>query len=142
MMRSWFAAAALALAACATPPTEPSEGVPAALINREWVRVDDVDASPHFPTLNFEDSRASGYGGCNRWFASVERAGDRLRFGAIGATRMACPGSSMQTERNLFDALERTRRFRLENEVLMLLDGAGAVVGRFEDWTPPPEPGD
>jgi putative lipoprotein len=132
-MRPVFAA--LMLAACASSPVELTEGVPAELSDTQWMRIDDEDAGPHFPVIAFDSERAFGFGGCNRFFASIEHAGERIAFGPIGATRMMCAESSMQTERNMFNALERTRAFRIDGEVLTLLDNRGAEVGRFEALT-------
>lgn len=122
-----------ALAACATPESEPAwtAGAPAEISNINWMRVDDEDASPHFATLRFEGERFGGHAGCNRYFADVEHAGSRLRIGDVGATRMMCPPSSTATERNLFAALVRVRGYRLANQELTLIDEAGGEAARF-----------
>ena len=120
-------AALVALAACAAQLT----GAPTNIAGIAWMRVDDEDASPHFARLRIDGDRASGYGGCNNFFAHVASEGARLRFSGIGSTRMACAESSMATERNMLAALERARAYRLEGGELVLLDAAGAQVARF-----------
>ncbi|MCR6645243.1 MAG: META domain-containing protein [Terricaulis sp.] len=97
----------------------------------EWRRIDDEEANPHPPTITFEDGRASGYAGCNRWFANVTRAGDALSFGQAGATRMACAESSMAAEQRFFAVIDATRAARIVGEELILTDESGAELARF-----------
>ena len=81
------------------------------LTGHEWVlRAFDEDLAPPSPeiTLTLEAERISGHAGCNRYFAARGPAGERptdLRFGPIGATRMACPEPAMSLERRYLDAL-------------------------------------
>jgi heat shock protein HslJ len=77
-------------------------------------------------TLDFaEKGRATGTGSCNRYFATVEISGSSIRFGAVGATRMACvaPAASLQ-EVKYFGALEAASRYTLEGGVLSIYGGA------------------
>jgi putative lipoprotein len=78
-------------------------------------------------TLDFaRNGRATGTGSCNRYFATVDISGSSIRFGAVGATRMACAATaaSMQ-EVKYFGALEGASRFTLEGGVLSIY-GSGA----------------
>jgi heat shock protein HslJ len=91
--------------------------------------VDDEQANPHGATLTFEASRASGYTGCNRWFAPVAQDGEVLRFGDIGMTRMACQTPMQQaTERDFLDVLHATRYGHYDQDVLVLLDQRQNVI--------------
>lgn len=132
----WPALAALALlAACATPA--PSMQAPIHLSGSEWIRVDDDNAAPHNPTLAFEDARASGYTGCNRWFAAVTQNGEELRFGVIGTTRMACGAEpAAAAERSLLAALRATRYAHYDQNTLVLLDTTMRPLARFETTLP------
>jgi heat shock protein HslJ len=108
-------AGALALA-CRSPVLEGSE----------W-NAEQIDGQPVLadarPTLSFQEGdRAGGSAGCNRWFASVELSGEKLRFGRAGATRMACEPARMQQESRFLSALEAVRSWRLEGGTLLLLD--------------------
>jgi heat shock protein HslJ len=96
-----------------------------------WRRVDDLDANPHAGTITFEDARASGSTGCNRWFAAVTRDGETLRFGDAGVTRMACAEPAMAAEERFLAMLQVTRGARMDGEGLVLTDHAGREVGRF-----------
>lgn len=96
-----------------------------------WRRIDDEDANPHGATLTIEGARASGHAGCNRWFASVTREGDRLSFGQAGLTRMMCAEPAMAAEERFLAALQVTRALRMEGEELVFADHAGRDVARF-----------
>jgi heat shock protein HslJ len=57
-------------------------------------------------TISFHDDKVTGSGGCNRYFATV--AGNipgELVFSGMGATRMACPESTMGLERHYLKTL-------------------------------------
>ena len=71
-------------------------------------------------TLTFgRDGQANGQGDCNRYFGPYTQAvPDRLTFGPIGATRMACPDLSRESA--YLAALGRTTRARLAGRVLTL----------------------
>jgi heat shock protein HslJ len=87
-------------------------------------------SEPHL-ILNSVNRRAGGSGGCNRFTGSYERNGDRLRFGPMIATLMAC-AEGMETEKAFLDTLGRVHRWRITGQQLELLDAAGNVVARFE----------
>ncbi|TXH44955.1 MAG: META domain-containing protein [Burkholderiaceae bacterium] len=75
--------------------------------------------------------RVAGSGGCNRVTGPFEIDGDRLRFGRMAATMMACP-AGMEQEQRLFDTLNRIERYRIRGSHLQLLDAQGVVSARFE----------
>jgi len=81
------------------------------------------------PFLRFEAGRVGGSGGCNEFGASYKQSGDSLSFSPIAATRMACAGSAMDTERAFFGMLERVQGMKLDGDTLTLLDGSGKVIG-------------
>lgn len=125
---------ALALAACASPSAQaPSTGAAIQLSGAKWIRTDDADANPHGATLEFSDTRASGYTGCNRWFADVTQNGEALRFGPVGTTRMACQTQMQQaTERHLLDVLSATRYAHYDQDTLVLLDAEQHQLASFD----------
>lgn len=99
--------ALLTVAACATP-LAPAALSGAQLDGTRW-RLRTEAPAAQAPTITFSADRASGYAGCNQWFASVSSdAGGNLRFGAIGATRRMCAPDAMEVERAFLDALEHT----------------------------------
>jgi heat shock protein HslJ len=93
-----------------------------------------IDASTS--TITFEaDGRIHGRGGCNRYFGTSSIAGERLSFGAMGSTRMACPGPLMEQETRFFQALERAERWSLDEQGLLLIYSSGAEApSRFASF--------
>jgi heat shock protein HslJ len=117
------------LAACASVEPAPAS---IHLAGTSWQRIDDENANPHGATLAFEAARASGYTGCNRWFASVAQDGEGLRFGEIGMTRMACQAEVQAwTERSFLEVLRATRYGHYDQDALVLLDERQQVIARF-----------
>lgn len=90
-----------------------------------------------FLELSSTKRSAYGFGGCNRFFGSYESSGESLTFGALGATRMACP-EGMDQEQELFTVLGKVTRYKVRDAVLELL-ADDTVVARFEARPRPPE---
>lgn len=134
MHMSFIVAGLALLGACASQSPPPAEEHGVHLAGTSWQRVDDENAAPHFPTIAFgEDSRASGFAGCNRWFASVTQHGEELTFGPVGTTRMACQADSQAaTERSFLAALSATRYGHYDQDALVLLDESQQQIARFE----------
>lgn len=133
-MRALAAFLVLALSACMTPvpsaPAPPPAGS-SYLSGTHWI-MEGVEASPHYPTMNFEEARASGFNGCNQWFAGVTHEGESLRFGMIGTTRRACEaGSAGAVERRFLAMLNATRYAHYDQDALVLLDAEQHQIGRF-----------
>lgn len=122
---------ALLLAACAAPPPTGNSAPDARpLVGTRWTMVTDARAAP---TLVFgEAGRASGFSGCNQWFAQVDRTDGGLRFNAVGMTRRACEPAAMDVERAFGDALERTLAAQVEDHMLTLIGENGEAIARFE----------
>ena len=85
---------------------------------------------PHF-ILNPESRHVSGSGGCNRLGGSYELHGDRLTFGQMAGTMMACPEGS-DTEQAFLEALRQVHTWKITGQHLELFDTAGHQVARFE----------
>lgn len=142
MLRTPFAPALLlCISACATAQSAATvSGMQ--LAGTSWRLIhpatpDGVQA----PTITFgADGRASGYAGCNQWFASVESDdGNNLRFGAIGSTRRMCEPQAMAVERAFLDALAHTRAAGHDAyaRTLRLIGDEAEDRGTFEAFTPP-----
>ena len=76
------------------------------------------------------DGRISSTVGCNRIVGKPSLKGDRLRFGPMAATRMACPPPLDQLETAYMASLDAVRSWRIEGTRLTLVDerGDAAVV--------------
>lgn len=85
---------------------------------------------PHL-ILYRTDRRASAHGGCNRLTGTYSLARDRLVFGRLVSTRMACTWG-VSYEAGLSAALSACAAWRVEGPILELLDAAGSRVARFE----------
>jgi heat shock protein HslJ len=83
--------------------------------------------------MSFSAHGASGYTGCNRWFAAVTQDGEALRFGTVGTTRMACgAGVQTATEQSFLAVLAATRYAHYDQHALVLLDANQQQIARFD----------
>lgn len=129
--------AVLLLAAC-QPGTGGSGGPVPAIEGIDWKLVElngkpaakGATGKPATLTLTAAGTRANGYAGCNNFFGSYTLTGSTLKFGLLGMTRMACPGTEA-LESAYTKALEATTAQRLSGGKLELLAGT-TVVARFE----------
>jgi heat shock protein HslJ len=134
----WLWVALLAVVSACTPPQR-SELSPAAfrtaVAGTDWELhqlnggTAPIGAGGRRATIRFDadTTRVAGFAGCNRYFASYALDGEVVRFSQIGMTRMAC-AEGMELEQQLAKALEATRRYRIADHELELLDEAGSVA--------------
>ena len=73
----------------------------------------------------------SGSGGCNRLMGQAKVDGTAVTIGPLATTRMACAPALMNQERTFLSALEATRSYRFEGDILRFYDAAGAELIRF-----------
>jgi putative lipoprotein len=113
-------------------------GAVEALRDRDWslVWVQGFDTLPSgitTPTARFgSDGRFGGNTGCNSAGASYTASGDNLRLDAMITTKRAClDPAGNQLEVAYVGAFERTRKFRIVNDQLELMDEGGTVLARF-----------
>ena len=85
------------------------------------------------PFLLFGDpqGRVTGSGGCNRLAGTYAQRGDKLSFGPLAVTRMAC-ADGMAVEDTVGSALSSTAAFRIDAGRLELHDAAGALLATFQ----------
>lgn len=74
------------------------------------------------------DGRVTTSVGCNKMSGMVTFDGAKLTFGPLASTRMACEPSLMDTEQKYGAALSATRIYRLDGNVLVFEDEAGAEL--------------
>lgn len=79
-----------------------------------------------------EDGAISGTGGCNRISGKATITGDRIAFGPLAATQMACAQAAMDQEGKFFAALGDVKAWRVDSarQKLTLLgeDGRALIV--------------
>jgi heat shock protein HslJ len=102
-------------------------------LNGKTITVEVNDKAPYFE-LNSKKASSYGFGGCNRFFGSYETSGASLTFGAMGATRMACP-EGMDQEQEFLAALGSTTRYEIHGSKLMLFADK-KLVARLEARAP------
>lgn len=74
------------------------------------------------------DGRLATTVGCNRIAGAPNLEGDRITFGAMASTRMACPPPLDRLEATYLAALTAARTWRVEGTKLMLLDAQGEAA--------------
>lgn len=88
---------------------------------------------PHLLLRDAEDGpRFSGTVGCNMMLGGYELSGDRLAFGAVASTMMACPPPLDELERSFAAALEAIASFESDGRTLRLRDADGRVHAELE----------
>ena len=87
------------------------------------------DKQPHI-MLDPVEKSATGFSGCNNFFGSYELDGSSLKFGPVGATRMACPDIETGLETEVFKGLDQTRTWKIQDGKLIFLDDSD-VLARF-----------
>ncbi len=116
-----------------------SPGLTEALENTYWkltrlgdrpVIVHNDHREPHL-VLQKEEGRAVATGGCNMAGGAYQLDGERLAFGDMMSTMMACPGL-MDQEHAFLQALAVVDAWRIEGQHLELLDDAGELLLRLE----------
>jgi heat shock protein HslJ len=107
------------------------------LVGPTWVAVElagmPVPAEPASgqPAIAFvANGRVAGTDGCNRVSASYTLNGERITFGPMIATRMACPGSD-EVERRFAGALAGTSGWRIANGRLEFYGATGTPLAIF-----------
>ena len=128
----WLTVAALALgtvmASAGCTAADAPDGT--ALTGTTW-RAETIVGRPAIQatasTITFEaDGRVHGQGGCNRYFGAATIDGERMSFGPLGSTKMACAPALMDQEARFFRALEGAERWSLDEHGLLLIHSAGA----------------
>ena len=113
--------AVLAMASCSTMNTSKIGKSQANISNTKWVLADNVKGKT--PTLNIENKRITGNGGCNNYFAELNLDATAGNFSAqnIGSTKMAC--DNMSVENNFFSTLSEVNKYVVSENTLELYKG-------------------
>ena len=83
-------------------------------------------------TLKFEADRISANAGCNGMGGSYQTNGNRLTFGPIISTLMACPEPGVMERESLFgQILQETQSYSLTSTSLSLLNSDGVSMAEF-----------
>lgn len=114
-----------------TPATTPTTPATTARPEGRWL-AEDIGGGGVIDRLQTvldiaANGAVSGSGGCNRIMGRATVAGDRISFGPIGSTKMACTPAAMNQEAKFIAALAEVRAFRVDTlrRKLLLLDAQG-----------------
>ena len=111
---------AATIVSCSTVATSKSKvGTPQPNIdNTQWTLADNVKGKK--ATLVIESAKITGNGGCNNYFADVmiDRTVGNFSTQNIGATKMACPNMSEET--NYFSMLGAATKYVVNGTTLEL----------------------
>lgn len=79
------------------------------------------------------DGKVTGNGGCNSFGGKATIASDKISFGSLAATQMACPPAIMDQETKLLGALNDARRWLIDDQrgKLILFDAANKEILLF-----------
>jgi heat shock protein HslJ len=104
------------------------------LISYQNADGDTVEALPdHEVTLEFEDGRVAGNGGCNNFFGTYTVDGNQLTISALGSTMMAClPEEVMQQEAQVLALLSTAATYEIVDGQLLILDPNGETILAYE----------
>lgn len=86
-----------------------------------------------FLVLQAGSQQLSGSTACNRIQGRYTQRGTQLTLTALASTRMACAEPLMQQEQRLIELLKATDGYRIEGQVMSLLQGE-TVRLRFRAW--------
>ena len=140
-MHTTVSLALLLFAACSSPQVSVGRP-PAPLSGTDWRLFELHDLPvirsdvPTPATMRIDGGTLTGFTGCNRMSGPVTQSEDKVHFGPLATTRMACLDTNLgRQESGLIKALNAAKRQRIIGDTLTLLDDAGSLA-RFIVTTP------
>ncbi|HET7792258.1 MAG TPA: META domain-containing protein [Rhizobacter sp.] len=124
-MRSLLVGLLPALALAAAPPADNPNllGTRWSLLAIDGAPVTAVQAADPHLQLHPGTQKLSAFGGCNRLQGRYTQHGIQLALTALASTRMACAPAVMQQEQRVIELLGTVDGYRIEGQVLSLLQG-------------------
>lgn len=99
---------------------------PIEIQGRRWSEM--TDRAAHL--LLKQDKSMEGFSGCNKISGTFLVKGDVLLINREPLTRIACPGS-MEGENRLISVLDDVESYRIEEDILELIDQNDQVLAKF-----------
>lgn len=82
--------------------------------------------------FNLKNMRFGGHAGCNNLSSTIEIKGNKIKFGNIAATMIACP--EMKIERKVIDAINmKSFDYKIENATLTLENDSVKMIFKKTD---------
>jgi len=136
MMRPHIAVflALASVVACSSPQVSVGRP-PAPLVGTDW-RVFEMHELPTIggpyqvpATFRIDSTTATGFTGCNRFTGPVTYTNDRIKFGALAVTRMACLDTNIgRVEAGMLNALRAAERQKIIGDTLILSTRSGDLA--------------
>jgi heat shock protein HslJ len=128
--------AVLPIVACSGPQVSVGRP-PAPLVGTDW-KVFELHDLPTIggpyqtpATFRIDSNTVTGFTGCNRLTGPVTYSNDRIKFGNLAVTRMACLDTNIgRVEAGFLTALNAAERQNIIGDTLILSNRAGSL-GRF-----------
>jgi copper homeostasis protein (lipoprotein) len=109
---------------------EPFEGTYWKLTELNGTAVVPIERRSEAHVIFDSEGRFAGSDGCNRMFGSYTLEGEKIHFGRVGSTLMACPDGTR--DREFVESLGKTLKWRTLGSLLELRSGDDALLARFE----------
>ncbi len=87
-------------------------------------------------TMESDNQRVAGFSGCNRMMGAYALNGSQLKFDQMAGTKMACPGTAMETENEFLAIFPRVAKWEISGQTLRLLDDGGKTLATFQARAP------
>lgn len=128
-LSAWlFTASVMFMVSCAS--SQKSNGSGEAALYKSWRTAGfDTTGAAHSPTITFDQAqnRVSGSGSCNRYSGGFTlTAPDKIAFSPMAATKMACPGLSVES--SYFELLNKVNKWSIKDGVLTLSQDGNALL--------------
>ena len=89
--------------------------------------------------IAFKDGNVGGSGGCNQYGGKYQTSGEKIQFGEIVSTEMACADNSLNDQEQRFlTLLQQSASYQMAAGTLTLRDSAGAVLLEFRQGAAQP----
>ena len=131
--------ALFAITCTLSPPADASSQPNASLTGTYW-KLKELNGQPASPgadekelhmVLTSDDSRVSGFSGCNRFMGGYSQDNKQIQFGPLAGTMMACM-KGMEQEQTFLKTLESSVHFSITGEELTLYGADDKLIMRFE----------
>lgn len=97
--------------------------------NLKSINSTSINTAGKTPSLKFQpaENKIFGFGGCNQFSGSVEIKSNRIKFGALISTKMACPALEIETD-FLRIISNNEMDFRISGRKLTLSNGQDTLI--------------
>ena len=107
-------------------------------IHGEAIKTEPTDRNIPSLLLTSEGNRLSGADGCNRLIGNYTITSNKLKFGTIGSTMMACLDENIQkTAQQYGSALDKVEAYQATPSTLILKDKDGKALIQFTSAVQP-----